>query len=194
MTNSKNKKQELILNTAKELFWKHGFKRVSIEEICKIANVSKMTFYKFYPNKIELAKAVYNNVIEDSIAKFHEVIHAEITAEVKIKKILLLKFESTNEMSKEFLQDFYVDNELGLKEFIQTRTQETWRLIINDFIFAQNKGWFRKDINPELIMLISQKLTELVNDDKALKLYSSPQDLIMAISDFFIYGFIPHKM
>lgn len=84
----KNKKQELILHTAKELFWKHGFKRVSVEEICKIAKVSKMTFYKFYPNKIELAKAVCDNVIEDSIAKFHEVLHKEITTEEKIKKIL----------------------------------------------------------------------------------------------------------
>lgn len=96
-------------------------------------------------------------------------------------------------MSNEFLQDFYSDDELGLKEFINIRTQETWKLIIDDFVFAQNKGWFRKNIKPELIMLISQKLTELVNNDKALMLYKSPQDLIMAISDFFIYGLVPHK-
>ncbi|RLD43231.1 MAG: TetR/AcrR family transcriptional regulator [Bacteroidetes bacterium] len=193
MTKNKSKKQELILNTAKELFWKHGFKRVTVEEICKNAKVSKMTFYKFYTNKIELAKTVYNNVMQEGIDKFHTVIHEESPAEDKINKLLLLKFESTNNMSIEFLQDFYADEHLGLKEFIEEKTQEAWKFIIDDFIFAQNKGWFRKDVNPELFMSISQKLSELVNDTQLLKLYNSPQELIMATTNFFIYGLIPHK-
>ena len=46
-----------ILNTARQLFWKHGIRRVSVEEVCREAGVSKMTFYRSFPNKIELAKA-----------------------------------------------------------------------------------------------------------------------------------------
>ena len=42
-------------------------------------------------------------------------------------------------------------------------------------------------------MSISQKLSELVNDTQLLKLYNSPQELIMATTNFFIYGLIPHK-
>ena len=44
MTKLKSKKQLELLKIARELFWKHGFKRVSIEEICQKASVSKMTF------------------------------------------------------------------------------------------------------------------------------------------------------
>ena len=51
-----------IFKTAKDLFWKYGIKRVSIEEICKEAKVSKMTFYKFFPNKIELEAVRETNI------------------------------------------------------------------------------------------------------------------------------------
>jgi AcrR family transcriptional regulator len=49
-----NKKYQDLLNTARELFFKHGTKRVTIEEICEKADVSKMTFYKFFRNKEDL--------------------------------------------------------------------------------------------------------------------------------------------
>ena len=58
-----NKKYKQIIATSKELFWKFGIKRVTVEEICSQAHVSKMTFYKFFPNKIELAKIILKNEI-----------------------------------------------------------------------------------------------------------------------------------
>jgi AcrR family transcriptional regulator len=53
-----NKKFQSTVNKAKELFWKYGIKKVSIEEICAEAPVSKMTFYKFFKNKNDLAEWV----------------------------------------------------------------------------------------------------------------------------------------
>ncbi len=43
MSVKSNPKRELILSTGKDLFWKFGFRRVTIEEICKEAGISKMT-------------------------------------------------------------------------------------------------------------------------------------------------------
>ncbi|MDD2411590.1 MAG: TetR/AcrR family transcriptional regulator [Bacteroidales bacterium] len=188
-----NKKQKSITNVAKDLFYKHGFKRVSVEEICKTAKVSKMTFYKFYPNKIELAKSVYEMLIDKGISDFHKIIRENTSAEEKIKKILQLKLESTNNISSDFVYDFYSDTELGLKEFIEEKTKQVWKSVIADFEFAQKKGWFRKDISPSLIFILSQKLTGLMNDPEVIKLYDSPQSVIMALTDFFVYGIIPHK-
>jgi AcrR family transcriptional regulator len=39
--------KEQIEHKARELFWKHGFKKVTIDEICKKANVSRKTYYTF---------------------------------------------------------------------------------------------------------------------------------------------------
>jgi len=46
MNRSENQKYNQIIDTSKKLFWKYGIKRVTIEEICREAGVSKMTFYK----------------------------------------------------------------------------------------------------------------------------------------------------
>ena len=52
-------KLQAILDAAKSLFWKHGIRRVTIEEICEVAGVSKMTYYKYFSNKTAIAK-LYN--------------------------------------------------------------------------------------------------------------------------------------
>ena len=51
-----NKKIQQLVTTAQELFMRHGIRRVTVEEICSEANISKMTFYKYFKNKIELTK------------------------------------------------------------------------------------------------------------------------------------------
>lgn len=187
------KKQMSILIKAKELFWKHGFKRVTIEEICEKANVSKMTFYRFYPNKLELAKAVFDKVINTSIADFRKLINEDIPASEKMKRMILMKFEGTNDISQEFLMDFYTNPDLDISKYIFQRTNEVWATIVNDFKKGQEEGWFRKDFKPELLFIISQKVMELVKDENAMKLYSNPQEFIMEIANFITYGIANHE-
>ena len=59
-----NTKYQDILKTAHDLFWKFGIRRVTIEEICREANVSKMTFYKYFRNKEAIYISVLNHGIE----------------------------------------------------------------------------------------------------------------------------------
>lgn len=188
-----SKKQTALLENAKELFWKHGFKRVSIEEICIKANVSKMTFYRFYPNKLELAKAVFDKVIDESIANFKKLMNEDIPASEKIKRMLTMKMEGTNNISKEFLVDFYNNPELEVSAYIEQRTKMVWVGIIDDFKKGQHDGWLRKDFKPEIILIMAHKITELLQDENALKFYSTPQELVMEIANLFTFGIVPHE-
>ena len=193
MKKYKNKKQISIIKTAQELFYKHGFKRVSVEEVCQTAKVSKMTFYKYYPNKIELAKEVYTNLIKGSISKFQDILHGNTSAEEKLQKFLMLKIESTNDISIEFVQDFYNDTELGLKEFIIDLNEKYQNTILKDFVYAQEKGWFNKDVDISLMFSISQKIMGLIDDPILLQKYESPQNIIIAITNLFMYGLGPRN-
>jgi AcrR family transcriptional regulator len=187
-----SKKQKDILIAAKELFWKHGYKRVTIEEICELGKVSKMTFYRNFPNKLELAKAVFEMVVSDSIREFRYLMEENISASEKIKKMLLMKYEGTNEISKEFLQDFYNNPELGVSTYIMQRTSEVWLEVIELYRKGQEDGWLRKDFKPEILLILSQKASELLNDNNVLKLYNNPQELVMEITNLFTYGIVPH--
>lgn len=186
-----SKKYQKILATARDLFWKHGFKRITIEELCETADVSKMTFYKFFPNKIELAKAVFDHEVQEGLKTFKNIVMENIPAPEKIRRIVEMKAKGTNNISKEFLQDFYSDRELGLKDYIEKRTREAWAEILKDFRRAQEMGWFRNNMKPELLYYISQKMGELVTDENLLKLYNSPQELVLELTNLMAYGISP---
>ena len=186
-----NKKYLQLVATGRDLFWKHGFKRVSIEEVCQKAGVSKMTFYRFFANKIDLAKAVFDEEVAEGLQRFRDILAEDSTPDQKIRKILLMKMQGTDHISREFLVDFYADKELGLKDFIAQKTRETWEEMLADIKTAQGKDIFRGDMKPEFIIYFSQKMTELVTDEKLLSLYESPQDLVMELTNFVSYGIAP---
>jgi AcrR family transcriptional regulator len=188
MKDIENIKYKDILKTSRELFFKHGFRRVSVEEICRKANVSKVTFYRFFDNKIELAKAVLDNEFTNGKIKFRELMNADLPPSEKIKGLLKMKFEGTNDISREFLQDFYMDPGSELTKYVEERTRMVWKEYIKDFKKAQKDGWIRKDLKIEFLILFSQKMGGLVNDEELLKLYKNPQELIMEFTKFFTYG------
>jgi AcrR family transcriptional regulator len=64
------RKQLQILKTGLDLFQRFGIKRVTIEEICQTANVSKMTFYKYFKNKNELVRFIWEKGVEQAVEKF----------------------------------------------------------------------------------------------------------------------------
>jgi AcrR family transcriptional regulator len=186
-----NKKYQDLIKTAHDLFWKHGFRRVSIEEICLKAGISKMTFYKYFDDKLELAKAIFDQVVQEGILKFREILTDHIPPNEKIKKIVLLKLEGTNDISKEFLEDFYRDNESGIAKFVSEKTNEAWDVVLSDIKQAQVQGIFRKDIKPEFLFYFLNNIKPYYTDENLLKLYSSPQELVMEMVNFFMYGLSP---
>lgn len=189
-----SKRYSAIMLTARELFWKYGYKRVSVEEICEKSGVSKMTFYRFFPNKLELAKAVFDDVINSGLVAFRNIIDtSKFSTAQKVQMILALKMNGTYDISQEFLQDFYNNPELGLKDHIENRTKSVWLEVIEDFKKAQKKKIFRKDFKPELLFYMSQRFQELVNDKAMLELYENPQALIMDVANLMIYGIAPRE-
>lgn len=186
-----SKKQAQILETGHRLFWKYGFKRVTVEELCRESGVSKMTFYRYYPDKITLAKAVFDREVEKSILRFREIMAADDSPDEKIRQILLMKSDSVSGISKEFLKDFYADNDIGLGAYIAEKTSIVWNEIILDFKAAQDKGIFRTDFKPELMLYLSQKLIDIMSDEYLISLFGSPENTVMELARFFTYGISP---
>jgi len=187
-----NKKQQSLLAAGRELFWKHGFRRISIDEVCKVAGASKMTFYRYFPDKLALAKAVFAAEVDKGTLLFREIMISETSASEKLEAMLRTKADSVNNISQEFLNDFYTDKDSDLKTYIAQKTADVWNEIVNDFKMAQQKGVFRSDFKPEILLYISQQLPGFINDPYLVQICGSPQDVIMEIARFFTYGIAPN--
>ncbi len=184
-------KKEQILITAKELFWKHGIKRVTVEEICSLASVSKMTFYKHYSNKNDLVKHILDSLYAESMHKYRDIMSSEREYKDKVADLYRLKLEATDAISHEFLSDFYNSGDEELKEYLNRKVEENISFMIQDFIDAQDKGEIRKDMKPEFINFILNHMVKLGDDPKLNSLYPNAQEMILELTNFFFYGILP---
>lgn len=180
-----------ILLAAKTLFWKYGFKRVNIEDICKQASCSKGTFYKYFPNKLELAKRVFDYVVTDSMQSLQQILQSNTQAHDKLTRMLELKLNGVHDISQEFLADFYNNPDVGIKTYIEQRTAVLSAEILQSFVEAQQQGVFRKDLNIPFFFYISQQLSAYMHDPVVLSFFDSPEKMIMELATLLVHGIAP---
>ena len=88
-----NKKKQQILLTGKELFWKYGIRRVTVEEICSRSGVSKMTFYKYFSNKNALVKNILDTFYKKSMDRYREIMASKRKYKDKVADLYRIKLE-----------------------------------------------------------------------------------------------------
>jgi AcrR family transcriptional regulator len=187
------KKYRDILATGKALFWKHGFRRVTVEEICQESGASKMTFYKYFPNKAELAKSILDKLFRKSMDEFSKLMHSDMPFEKKMEMQIKMKSEGTKDISEEFVKDIYGDPESELFDYWRGKAEEAIQVVVELYREAQIQGDIRQDIKIDFILHMINKTFELVNDDTLISKYDTMQELILEINRFFLYGILPHK-
>ncbi|KAA3618759.1 MAG: TetR/AcrR family transcriptional regulator [Calditrichaeota bacterium] len=185
-----NSKHRQIIVTAKKLFWQFGVRRVSIEEICTEANVSKMTFYKHFRNKLELAKFILKKMTDEGIANYQEIMAKDISFREKVRQTIELKLEQTNDLSQAFFADIHNNKIPELKAYFDELVQFSIKIILDDYTAAQKRGEIRKNVKPEFIMYFLNQLFVMTEDENLQKLYKQPQALIMELTNFFFYGIL----
>jgi AcrR family transcriptional regulator len=189
---SDNQKYQDILATAHRLFWKHGVRRVSVEEICREAGVSKMTFYRFFPNKVEVARTILDNLFREGMQKYADIMEEDIPYGEKIRKQLIEKFKASAEMSSEFVKDAFSDRLPELKEFWEEKANEAMQIVVADYKKAIEKGWLRKDIKLEFIIYFNKFMMDMILDEKLMEMYDGDMSkVIKEIVNLFFYGVLP---
>ena len=190
MSNTSNPKREQILKTGKELFWKFGFKRVTIEEICKEARVSKMTYYKYFTNKMDLVKTIMDKILQESLEKYRQILARDIPYPEKVVGMVELKRDQIETMSNEFFRDYVQSGDPELLSYLEQVSGESMKIFVDDFHKAQENGDIRKDLKVEFIMVVMNRLIDMAHEDELLDMYDNPQDLVMEITKFLFYGIL----
>ena len=190
MSNMSNLKRDLILETGKVLFWKFGYKRVTIEEVCKEAGVSKMTYYKYFANKIELVKTIMDNILRVSLDKYKNIMASDLPYPEKVVEMIHLKKDQIEHMSSEFFKDYLQSGNPELISHLEQLSGESMQMFTDDFRKAQENGDIRQDLKIEFIMYVMNHLVEMAQEDALLNIYDEPQDLVMEITNFLFYGIL----
>jgi AcrR family transcriptional regulator len=183
-------KQNQILVTALDLFQRFGIKRIPIEEICKTAGVSKMTFYKYFKNKNELVRFMWREAYNQAFEKFDEIAAMDITFAEKLQKILKLKDETSEKISHQFVLDYFYASE-DLKDFFESLMEESMSRFLKFIKESQERGEVRRDLKPEFLIAVLNHIKLMVKETELINLYSSYHDFVMEVNNFVFYGILP---
>jgi AcrR family transcriptional regulator len=191
-SDSDSPKFQQIVETATDLFIRFGVKRVTVEEICSTAKISKMTFYKYFKNKIDLAEYIIFRIFEDAQSEFDNIFNQSNSFADKINQFLIMKMRYAQRFSKEFYLDF-----LNLSPKIHNKimgyTEKNQLEFINLIKQAQRNGEVRKDISIKFITFMQNHISELVEDKRLFDLYNNLEELTLDMVNFYFYGIIGNK-
>lgn len=145
--------REHVLNVSMQVYWHEGLEVISLNEICKRANVSKPGIYREFGNDDGLIKAVLSHYQKQVLKQIHQIfIEDKSFREILDKYISMLTVESPNHDGCLFLRSRDSNHLLGLeskkqieliqKEYISSFTKWIER--------AKEKNEFSKDISTEL--------------------------------------------
>jgi AcrR family transcriptional regulator len=183
-------KQEQILQAGRDLFWKFGFRRVTVEELCEQAGVSKMTFYKYFSNKMDLVKTIMRDFGTASLKKYRAIIDSDLSYPEKVLGMIRLKRDVTEAMSNEFFRDYTNLDDPDMVSLLEEMSADTFEMFVKDLSDAQKAGDIRKDVKVEFILYFLNHMMEMIHDERLIELYDTPQDLALEIVNFFFYGLL----
>lgn len=188
-----NDKYKDIVEKGKELFWKFGIRKVTVEEISSAAGTSRVTFYKYFSNKEELALHILKEITHEAMAEYRDILGSEAKFEEKVEKIILMKMKGAENLSHEFLNDVYSGDFQSIGQFLHKTSVESLTMIEQSFHKAQQEGYLRQDLKIEFIMYMLNKMQEIISDPALESLYKDSGEMVSEMINYFFYGIMPRN-
>ncbi len=182
-----NTKKIQILETGEMLFNKYGVRRVTVEEICKTAGVSKMTFYKYFHNKVDLAKCIIQNLTDEAEQHFNKTMRLAIPFTEKVHLIIEQKIKNNERIGEEFYGDL-TGAVPELLDFLQEIGHQVYKRMLEIFKEAQERGDIRKEIPMEFILYSLNSLLDKINDPQLASIFKDRKEMIEIMVENFFFG------
>ena len=187
----KNIKYQQLIKSAKRLFNTYGLKKISIEEICRDAEVSKMTFYKFFKNKYSIAEYIYNDLVEKAWETYREIMSQNISFSGKVSLIIKMKADKRKEMGNPFIQDIISSGEFS--GLLQNQMDKGMKEQLEFFNFGKKSGEIKKSMKPEFYFYILEHILAMLDDKSLEEIFPDISERIEHLQDFIFYGLFSKK-
>ena len=185
--NIPNKKQQLI-DSAQDLFCRHGIQRVTVEELCRTAGISKMTFYKYFTNKWDIGRAVIDITFEKGLNYYNNMILEDIPFAEKIEQILKITMIQINSFGSPFIEDL-TDKRSPLNTHFSAKQKAVSRLSVEFLTQAKNDGYIKKEIKIPFLLFILDRTTEFFNNPELISILPDTKERGYELASLFLYAF-----
>lgn len=161
--------RERILDVAEQLFIRDGLDGVSVSDIARAARITRNTLYEYFPNKQEVAWAIFQKVVEDG--KGASMLPREGSGYQRVEGFIL-RMVGLLETHAEHLRFVVEFNTLYAREGNPSRVRQMWsggHAALAEMVRQGiADGSLRPDLDPELLSAAMINLLNAVNSRFAL--------------------------
>jgi len=187
---SVSSKATAVLAAARALFLKHGIRRVSIEEVCREAVVSKRTFYKYFDNREALAIRVLGALFDESRGCIEATLQARMPIEDKVREIIATKRRFATETAAELYREAMTDDsELG--QFARRRQREWDERVRRFYVGAKASRQLRADLDVDFLMAMLVQLRGIIEAPALSEIDPDFSHRVESVMKLFFYGIVP---
>lgn len=161
-----------IVSHATKVVLEKGFRKVTVDMICKDLGISKKTLYRFFRTKEELIAEVIRTMEQNMKAHDEEVMQSEASWEEKINQIIFTPKTMRrpgNIMLDELIQ-YYPEEYLRFEKIKRD-------LVVRIMKEEIGNGSIRPDIDPEIVTMIFTNMNEHLSIDDEF-LYQNKLNLV----------------
>jgi len=186
---SKKDAKIAIMDVAETLFLKHGFRRVSVDEICRRTGVSRKTFYVYFKNKDALTIELLNKLVDTLTNEFVEVMNSDAPFAEKMASMMDMKMAMSRKLSMDFLTDLFESSGDVLQHY-QKMTDRNLALARSLFSQAHEKGDIRREINIDMVMTLFNYQTDLCSKPEFRAHFKDVKSMSTQMMEIILYGIV----
>jgi AcrR family transcriptional regulator len=184
-----------LLDSARELFLKNGFSRVTTDDVSAALGISKATLYKIFPSKKDLLSAIMQRMMQTILARVEEIIQDEKRDFIE-KLVTLMTYlgDQLSRLGPVFARDIQRSAPgvwQQVDEFRRDKIIENFEALISAGI---KKGVFQKGLNQNLLALMFVALMqEFINPETLYRHSYRASDIFETIIGVFFEGILTDK-
>ena len=147
--------KEKILLTTKDMFYKYGYSKVTMEEIAADLGISKRTLYKHFSNKEHILREIVNNAkceIETYVDNLIDDKETEFI--IKLQNFMAFVVSHFSRLSNPIVQDLVKNQPEVWKDIQQFRKKNAHDCFSRLIKQGIENGIFRDDINSEVVTML----------------------------------------
>jgi len=166
---NENQNKNRILETARDLFNKFGFHKVSVDEIVSQLGMSKKTFYKYFKSKDMLVKTLVEMHITDINHRINNIVYDnKLNFMQKIEKFLNVITSFHAIICEYFMRDiikFSPDSFKRIEEAGKNLIMDNFRVL---FLKGMEENFVRNDVDPDLFVTMYSHIVQKMHDPHVL--------------------------
>lgn len=180
------KKQGDILRTAEDLFMQFGYDRVTVEEICREASVSKVTFYKYFKNKFDVLRDYMQVRLELGMETFEKIREADASLQQKMHAMIAMKESAVSHFTPVFYKSLLNGDEM-IQSFMQEWIALSMNAMRNFLEDGQKSGEIHPDYSVEFLLHVWTSIAEIARSESMMAMFND--DMIKLSQDFMNFLF-----